>query len=261
MNPPSPDITEPCLRDGRPAQPQVHHGRPENTAMGKGAGGDPTGVLDHERYDLCDDCHKALHNKEWAFRVVHGIVEILSPGDNAWVVGRRGLVLTDGWSSLKLCWTDQALAYAWAQQDKRAIVALKRQCEVAWVLKERYSHVTHKWYERAAEILGDYSGKHVHWGRVYERCHLYATFGATDEHPNGRWKQMEKLGPTVALAVAKVDAADREEALETALGMSADFQPAKEITAAIKGDSIAESAKSCEEHEWRCKHCGAEKGD
>jgi hypothetical protein len=227
--------------------------------MGKGAGGDPTGVLDHERYDLCDACHTSLHNKEWAFRVERGIVEILTPGDNAWVVGRRGLVLTDGWSTLKLCWTDLALSRAWAQQEKRAIVALKRQCEVAWVLKERYAHTTPKWYERAAEILSEYSGKHVHWGRVYERCHLYATFGATDDYPNGRWKKMEVLGPTVALAVAKMDAADRETALETALDMSADFQPAKEITAALKGVVTESVNPACEEHDWRCHRCGVPK--
>jgi hypothetical protein len=42
--------------------------------------------------------------------------------------------------------------------------------------------------------------------------------------------------------------------------MSADFQPAKEITAAIKG-VVTESVnpETCEAHDWRCHRCGVAK--
>lgn len=238
------DISAPCYFCGRPAQPQVHHGRPENTSQGKGMGGDPAGILEHEGHDLCDDHHKGVHAKRCAFRVTKGgMVEILAPGDDTWVVGRRGLVLTDGWSQDKLCWTDLALAEGWAAADSKAVEALKKQCEIAWALKERYAHTTHKWYERAAEILSGYSGKHLHWRRVYERCEWQALLGPSEEHPNGRWQDMEKLGMTIMRVLLKVPMKERPAVLEKALDMSAEFKATAEISASIKGEAVAESAR------------------
>lgn len=251
------DISAPCLRDGRPAAPQEHHGRPDDPSQGKGMGG-AKDWPEHARFPLCAKCHRELHEKRWTFRVVGGMVEILAPGDDQWVIGRRGLVLKDSTSNTnKLFWSDLALARGWADADSDAVSAFQKQCEIADALRERYAHTTHKWYDRAAEILSSYRGKHVHPRRVYERVHLMATFGPTEEHPKGRWEDMEKLGMTVALAVAKQPAEDRPAALEKALDLNAEFTPALQIAAAIKGDP-AESAKACEEHEWRCRKCGAD---
>jgi hypothetical protein len=254
------DLTVPCLFCGRPAQPHVHHGRPDDVSQGKGMGG-AKDWPEHDLYDICDDHHKSLHDKKWSFRSVDGMVELLAPGDEGWVIGRRGLVLTDGGSENYLCWTDEALAVGWAEGDEAAMGALQVQCEIAWALKERYAHTTHKWYERAAEILSE-QGKHVHWRRVYERCDLMALFGPTEEHPQGRWQAMEKLGMTVALAITRLPADERAAALELALDLNAEFKPALEITAAIKGD-VAEIAK--ERHVCGdgpgCGHEHTRKGD
>ncbi len=254
---------EPCIFCGRPAQPQVHHGRPEDTSQGKGAGGTSLDWPEHDLYDICDEHHTSLHAKKWRFRSVRGMIEILAPGDDEWVIGRRGQTLSV-WATNKLCWTDDKLAHEWGEADGAAISALEKQCEIAWALKERYAHTTHKWYERAADILmtaKSARGRHIHWRRVYERVGLFATFGPTEGYPRGRWTDLEKLGISVALAVAKLDADERPAALEVALDMNADFKPAQEISAALKGDPVADRANpACEEHEWRCKHCGVEKG-
>jgi hypothetical protein len=220
-----------------------------------------------------------LHEGKWDFRVVDGMVELLAPGDEGWVIGRRGLRLNDremcanchryvtdcecGASAVAYLWlTDDGLAQGWAKADSAAVSALQTQCEIAWALKERYSHTTHKWYERAAEILSE-QGKHVHWRRVYERCHLYALFGPTEEYPNGRWVDMEKLGMTVALAVAKLSAEERPAALELALDLNAEHKPALEISAQIKSEPVADGAKQrcvCGEGEG-CGHVHTRKGD
>ncbi len=286
------DLSAPCLRCGGPAGPQTHHGRPDNPQMGKGAGG-AKDWPDHDLYAVCDRDHKALHAKKWSFRVTDGMVELLAPGDDQWVIGRRGLVLSEeevcvnchhwrkdhsitkdetSWLCFhdgclceafavdNLLLSDIALSEAWAKADSTAVTALQQQCEIADALRQRYSHTTHKWYERAAEILGE-QGKHVHWRRVYERCDLMALFGPTEEHPKGRWEAMEKLGMTVALAITRLPAEARPAALELALDMNAEFKPAKEISAAIKGD-IAESAKEtcvCGEGEG-CGHEHRRKG-
>lgn len=269
------DISAPCYFCGHPAQPQVHHGRPEDTSQGKGSGGDPAGLLDHSRFDLCDDHHTGVHAKRCAFRVVDGMVELLAPGDKQWVIGRRGLVLKDraicgncgyyetdcecgkfvfdGYLGL----TDSGLAERWAAADSKAVTALRAQCEIASALKERYAHNISKWYERAAEILGSYRGKHVHWRRVYERCDLMELFGPTEGHPEGRWLDMEKLGMTVARAITRQPRAERPAALELALDLNAEFKTALEISAAIKGDPVASVAKvKCD-----CDCCDHWKGD
>jgi hypothetical protein len=200
---------------------------------------------EHDLYPLCRGCHRDLHEKRWSFRVVDGMVEILAPGDEGWVIGRRGLVLSDyvsaGGAKEKLYWSDLALAKGWADADSNAVSAFQVQCEIADALRQRYSHTTHKWYERAADILGE-QGKHVHWRRVYERCDLMQLFGPTEEHPKGRWLDMEKLGMTVALAITRRPAEERPAALEKALDLNAEHKTALQISAVLKGDPIADRA-------------------
>lgn len=246
MTPPGTDAT--CLRCWMPAKEQVHHGRSENTSQGKGMGGDPKGVLDHERYDLCDPCHRDLHLKLWAFK----------PDESGWVVGtnadgttfERHLVV-DNESPSPAQWDDAKLGLYWEQAGA---ALMEDRATIANIYRQRWGWGK-GWAKRAADAMGggkDGTGQQISERSVRRAANQW-------KHWNGNWELMKKLGSlTVAYAIA--DAEDSDRAMVIAQEQLAVGKKAGEIVREIEGKSD-NVGQTCEEHEWRCRRCGAEKGD
>ena len=215
---------------------------------------------EHERFDLCRECHEDLHAKKWTFRVEGAIVVGFQPDDPKWITFRRGLVLSEDGPDPEH-WTDEKLATEWEKGEENALEGLRRQCLVAAAFYQRYGW-GEKWAEQAARFITDFTGRHVYWRRLYEWLRIYTVFGDSEEHPAGRWNDLDFLGATLALAVA--ESGDPKKALEMAKEERAEVPhiSVRAIKAHLKGQTIADDSKeTCEAHEWRCRKCGVEKGD
>lgn len=237
-----------CLRCWMPAKPQVHHGRPENTSQGKGMGGTSEDWPEHDLYDLCDPCHDGLHAKLWTFE----------KDDAGWVTGtnangttfERPLVV-DNSSPSPAAWDDAKLGLYW---EAAGAALLKDRATIANIYKQRWGW-GRGWARRASDAMGggkDGTGQPIS-ERTVRRC------ANVWKHWQGDWEKMKQLGSTtVAYAIAGAEDSDR--ALEIAQEQLASGKRAGEVVALIEGKSAKPVQEPCEEHEWRCRRCGAQQG-
>lgn len=201
----------PCCVCGK-ASDDLHHEPP------KGAGGAPEwiGTL----IPLCRLHHQERHTGQLSFKVDNGIVT----GYLSEVQIFERAVGCDDLSPDPRYWSDEQLCHAWAEAESQAMGNLIRQCEVAWQFWRRYGWAD-KWYERAAQMLTDYTGTYVHWRRVYERVRLYERF-------NDRWQDYELLGANLSIAVAE---SHNPEALEIAVAAKEKGLRVSDAVALVKG--------------------------
>lgn len=232
-----------CLRCWMPAKPQVHHGRPENTAQGRGMGGDPTGVLDHERYDLCDPCHDGLHAKLWTFTV----------DENGWVEGVNANGTTfshplviDNDSPSPAAWNDAKLGLYW---EKAGAALMEDRATIANIYQRRWGW-GQGWAKRAADAMGggkDGTGLQISTRSVRRAANQWTLW-------KGDWETMKKLGSlTVAYAIASAD--DAQAALAIAEKELPAGKKAGEVVRLIEGktDSAVQKEKcdcDCCDH-WK----------
>jgi len=243
------DVSVPCIHDGKPSAP---HGEHHVELRGMGGRGPKAPVASHERIPLCRACHRDLHEGGWAFRIEGDMVVGYQPNDPGWITFRRGLTLSeDGVNPAH--WTDEKLATEWEQGNVDALKGLRRQCLVAAAFYQRYGW-GEKWYEEAARFVSDFTGRHLDWRRMFERMRIYKVFGPSEEHPGGRWGDVDFLGATLALAVA--ESGEPEKALETAKVGRASLPPVpvRRIKAGLKGETIADHRREM----CVCPDCGAE---
>ena len=226
------DLSVPCLRCGRPANPE-HHQPPDRNSIGMGGTSDPD--VETWRTALCRTCHDSLHRKEWRLEVVDGIASGFK-GDMQ--IFERGTVTNDLGDDPRY-WSDERLCYEWWAAEESAFSQFQRQCAVAYWFFRRYKWAE-KWYEQAAAMLSEYKGKAVHWRRVYERIKVYLAF-------DGHWDDYDYLGATLALAVAESD--EPPTALEIALTAKDDGKNIGQAVALVKGREMPDG-------EWEtCPTC------
>lgn len=243
-------VSAPCLRDGRPARPQEHHGRADNPQMGKGAGG-ANDWPEHDLYPLCRDCHRGLHEKMWTF----------TKDDEGWVVGTNAdgstferPVYYDDASPSPAWWTDAKLGEQWENADARH---LKTRATIAHVFKARWGWGK-GWADRAGDVMG--GGAHGTGQQISSRTvRRYAN--VWDEW-KGDWELMRALGSvTVAYAIAGAEDSGKARAIaekELAAGAKAG-----QVVALIEGktDKPGQSERCvCGEGEG-CGQVHSKKGD
>jgi hypothetical protein len=207
-------------------------------------GGDPTGVLDHERYDLCDPCHDGLHAKLWGFEVGPET----APRGEQWVEGTNAdgttfshpLVMDDE-SPSPAKWSDARLGLHWEEAGAKL---LKQRATIANIYQMRWGW-GQGWARRAADAMG--GGAHGTGQQISERTVRRAA--AVWKHWNGDWELMKQLGSvTVAYAIAGAEDSDR--ALVIAEEQLAAGKKAGEIVREIEGKSDNVGQKCT------CNKCG-----
>ena len=229
-------LSVPCLRCDLPAAAHGEHHEPT-----KGMGGQGPKVAAHPRVPRFRGCHEAVHDARFVLELEGDIARTLEAG---LVVSERATRVDDEsldpryWSTEKLCGD-------WEYSEQNALDALFQQCRRAWVFYQRYRWME-TWYERAAEMITEKTGKFVYWRRVYERVALWEVFGE-------RRDDYAFLGPRIAIAVAEDK--DPEEALAIATVAKDNEHLVKDVVAMVKTRDRARAATpppSCE-----CPNCGA----
>ena len=226
------DLSSPCLRCGRPASVKYggEHHHPHTRMGGQGAK-----VAEHPRVVLCRSCHNAVHLGDWVLKLDG---DIATGTENGMVVFERGIEVRDEGDD-PLFWSDGRLASTWARLDEIAKTALELQATAAHQFYQRYRGFE-KWYERAADIITQETGRYVHWRRIYDYVNLYLAF-------HERWDKVEVLGKTLALAVAQSE--EPKKALAIAEAARDSGRTGASAIREIRGQAEPEPRK--------CPHCGA----
>jgi hypothetical protein len=189
-------------------------------------GGDPTGVLDHERYDLCEPCHTGpdgIHAKRWTFTV----------DENRWVEGVNANGTTfshplviDNDSPSPAAWDDAKLGLYW---EKAGAALMEDRATIANIYQQRWGW-GQGWAKRAADAMGggkDGTGLQISTRSVRRAANQWALW-------KGNWETMKRLGSlTVAYAIASAD--DAPAALVIAEKELADGKKAHEVVRLIEG--------------------------
>jgi hypothetical protein len=207
--------------------------------MGKGMGG-----AEHDHLinvPLCRDDHRAVHMKEFSLKI-HGDIARTYQGETC--VSERAMVVKDDVDDMHY-WSDKRLSTEWEEAEEDALESLRRQCHAAWGFYQRYRWAE-KWYERAAEILSENTGKYTHWRRVYERVNLWLAF-------QGHWEDISYLGQNLAITVAEDTVP--ADALEIALSARESGHTSTDAKAMVKSRDLDAARTAVVKHE--CPLCKA----
>jgi len=212
-------------------------------------GGTPLDEL--PTYPLCRSCHDSLHRSEW----------MLSTGDGM-AFGFAGevqlferAISLDDKSADPRAWTDQRLAAEWDMAEERTRQNMGVMALVAWTFHERYGWADNRrdgfsWYERAADMITQHTGRQVHWRDVYRLVDIYRAFREK------AGERIDTLGLRLALACAKAET-DPEYAATWAQAARDNGHTVVEVEAGLKHEKFGtvQSSEPCIVH---CNNCDTE---
>ena len=202
------DLSVPCLRDARPSQAEHHH-REGTGPVGKGMGGT------HEHLPtvpLCRACHEAVHRQEFSFSVNGAFYAGKERDGGEW----RSPVKRSDRKETRL-WSEEKLRLVWHEVEDAAAGLLRVQCEIAWVLRERFGY-KERWYVHVADLLSLDADRRVDWRRVYERCQMWELVEL--KLGGERWASAQLVGVKALKRIAKADDPERafNDAVDARLG-------------------------------------------
>lgn len=224
----------PCIRCGADSNPE-HHDPP------KGMGGQGVKVEEHPRVPLCRAHHREVHEGGFSLKLSG---EIARTYYGEVQMSERAIVVKDDVDDMRY-WSDKRLCNEWDEAEEDALESLRRQCHAAWGFYQRYRWAE-KWYERAAEILTENTGRLIHWRRVYERVNLWLAF-------QGHWQDIDYLGKNLAIAVAENGVP--ADALEIALSAKDSGHSSGDARAIVRTRDHGRALTPPAKHD--CPACGA----
>jgi hypothetical protein len=211
-------------------------------------GGQGVKVEEHPRVPLCRAHHREVHEGGFSLKI-HGDIARTYQGETC--VSERAMVVKDDVDDMHY-WSDERLSREWEEAEEDALESLRRQCHAAWGFYQRYRWAE-KWYERAAEILTENTGKYTHWRRVYERVNLWLAF-------QGHWEDISYLGQNLAITVAEDTVP--ADALEIALSARDSGHTSGGAKALVKARDLDAAREPPLKHDCPrlCPECGAQVG-